>query len=409
MKFDTFISQFSDQVRRIRFTESVQNTLRERLSAYADLHAVEEVSAPERLAFLDRFKMRILQAGFAVFILAAGTGGVAYASGGALPGDTLYPVKVGFVEPLESALLTDAHSRATWNAMLAERRLSEAAALAVRGTLTEESRAHLEERFAYHTALSGGAADEVVESGDIALALAVRSDLEARLTAHSDLFAYLATEEGGEAEKLQRAVARTRDSVAAERQKTEARIAERAIAYDDRQIAAAESMTESLTRSLESAGISDSAIESRLNAAREAFVSARSSLARDEDSIAYVATQAASRLTHEASILAKNRSIIAMGLPERPATNDAAAATSPAASRPTIMLKLPVPEEDTATSTDEKSDETDEAPAKSDESSGDSNTSPDSQGSDREEESDTNTKESVEDTVLNAVKSLLGS
>jgi hypothetical protein len=430
MKFDPLFSRFFDQVRRIRLSESVRDAVRERLSAYADLHAVREAITPSRFAALDGLRLRFFQAAFVIFILAASTGGVAYASGAALPGDILYPVKVGFVEPLESAILTDTRSRATWNAILAERRLAEAASLAISDTLTEESRSYLEERFAYHAALSSGAAEEFMSAGNTDVALAVRSDLEARLTAHSDLFEYLATEEGGEVQRLHSAITRTRDSVAADRQRDEERVSERGLAYDDRQIALAESVTESLAQSLAHAGVADGAIESRLNAAREAFMNARSSLARDEDGIAYVATQAASRLTHEASILAKNRSILARGLPERPAAADVAPAAdapqAPARAKsavPAIML-LKLPDVDTsraATTSDAKDseDKEDEDIKDSDKSSDDEDSSSDSQRGDDEDgsssdsdsdrsDSSSDSSSSVRDTVRGAVRSLLG-
>ena len=382
----------------------VRDVVRDRLIAYADLHAIQG-TLPKRspFSFLDVLPLRVLQGGFAVLLVAVSMGGIAYASNDAMPGERLYAVKTGVIEPLESALLYDAQTRATWNAILAERRLAEAAALATEGRLDEATRADLEKRFAFHAELSNSAAEEVRAGGNIEVALAVHSDLEARLNAHADLFSYIAAEkERPEASKLLARIAEKRDVVAAERQKTETEVERRTLAYGSNQIDAAEEVTEELARTSRIEGAAGGSIEARINAAREAIRNARASNAKGEGGIAYVATQAAARFTHEASILAKNRGILALA-PQPTATQATEEASAPAAAsaRPSttaapartpgngsvMLLKLPglLPDadEDKATTTDdEDSDKKDEdkgATADPDDDSRDEDTSQDSQ------------------------------
>jgi len=358
--FKEFIAFLSEYVRGIQMQPDMRARMREHLISYADMHEVTDTAQKQsRVAIFEKLNLRVFQAGFAVVLVAVSAGGVAYASEDTLPGDTLYAVKVRVVEPLESALLTDAKTRATWNAILAERRLSEAATLASRGTLDEATRSDLETRFAIHAERSNEAADEVREEGDIAVALAVHSDLEARLTAHADLFSYLAESEATpEARKLLSVVAATRNRVAAERQEVETEVAARSLAYGGTQIDAAADHTEEVART---SGHSDDAaagnIDARLVAARSAISSARASLAKDERGIAYVATQAAARFTHEASILAKNRNLIAFvparDTSEKPSVAPAAKERPAQAARPvdTAVMLMSAPVMDTVSTT----------------------------------------------------------
>lgn len=431
--FKDFVRHFSDATRHIQMQPRIRDMVREQLIAYADMHAIQG-TLPRRspITFLDVLPLRVFQGGFAVLLIAISMGGIAYASNDALPGERLYAVKTGVIEPLESALLYDAHTRATWNAILAERRLAEAATLATEGRLDEVTRVDLEERFTLHTERSNVAAEEVRAE----VALAVRSDLEARLNAHADLFSYIASSsERSEASKLLARIAEKRDVVAAERQKTETEVARRTLAYGSNQIDAAEEVTEELARTSRVEGAAGGSIEARINAAREAIRNARASNAKGEGGIAYVATQAAARFTHEASILAKNRGILALA-PQPTATQATEEASAPAAAsaRPSptaaparrndsvMLLKLPglLPnsDEDKATTTDDedkdKKDEDKGAAADPEDDSRDEDTSQDSQDDEDSSNDDDSTSSNtptesrpIRDTV-ESVRSVLG-
>lgn len=376
--FEDFVRILSGYVRRIRLDQDTRDSVRERLAAYADLHALTgKLPAAPRLSFFQPWNLRVLQGGFAVLLVMVSMGGMAYASNDALPGDRLYAVKTGIVEPLESALLSDARSKATWNAILAERRLIEAASLAAAGRLDEPVRIELEERFAYHAERSNSAAEEVRAKGDVAIALAIHSDLEARLSAHEDLFSYIASDETRpEAVKLLARIAEKRAVVAQERLQAETAVVGRSLAYGERQIEVAEKTTEEVARVAKANGIEAGSIDARITAAREALSSARASSAKGEGGVAYVATQVAARLTHEASILAKNRGILALApSPSATSASEPAAAFRAAkepqrnAKEPTdtvILLSVPQDDaEDAATTTEETKKDDAKEPKKS--------------------------------------------
>lgn len=309
---ETFLNTYKTFADTLRMSDTVRTQMRESLIAYADLHPLPTAHAIlSPVSLWARINGGVVRAGFALMLVLVGTGGVAFASEKSLPGDPLYTVKVALVEPLESSLLQHPRSKATWSAILAERRLTEAATLATRGALSAPTRTYLEEQFVLHAEEANRTTDEVEASGDVEAALAVRSDFEARLSAHADLFALLgADEENPEASKLEEVIVARRDLATAARMRTEEVAFSRALAYENSQIDAVAQATENVSRESREDGGHTEAVEDRIVAARGALVIARDALARDEDGGAYIATQAATRLTHEAEILSKNKDII---------------------------------------------------------------------------------------------------
>lgn len=78
-----------------------------------------------------------------VLVLTVGTS-TTYAAEGALPGDTLYPVKIHVNESVQGALAVSDEAKVLWHATRVERRLAEAEALAAKGRLTPVARVELE-------------------------------------------------------------------------------------------------------------------------------------------------------------------------------------------------------------------------------------------------------------------------
>jgi hypothetical protein len=114
-------------------------------------------------------------------------GGTTYASESALPGQPLYTVKVRVAEPLELALANSAEEKGELHSKLAERRLEEAAKLAVNQSLDGATAVFLEQKFSQHVDGTLAAADAVQAEGKADASLTLRSDLEARLVAHADI------------------------------------------------------------------------------------------------------------------------------------------------------------------------------------------------------------------------------
>lgn len=116
--------------------------------------------------------------------------GTSYAAQTALPGDRLYPVKVGVNEPLAGILKTSDAEKAQWNASLATRRLEEAEILIARGKMSsaaqQEINANLEER----TVRFNNAIESMRRNiHDAARVADAQSGLEVSLNAHARVLA----------------------------------------------------------------------------------------------------------------------------------------------------------------------------------------------------------------------------
>lgn len=127
----------------------------------------------------------------ALLVLVLGSGGVAYAAEGTLPGDALYPVKVDVIEPAEGLLLAGSpHAEAAWQLTLAERRVEEAATLASEGRLATSTEAEIGNRFVASVnaanAAQGGASTNQTAVADAVFA--------AKLSAYAAVLATVDTE-----------------------------------------------------------------------------------------------------------------------------------------------------------------------------------------------------------------------
>lgn len=128
----------------------------------------------------------------AILILAlVGGGGVSLAANNSLPGDFLYPVKVGFNEKVEGAFQVGDQSQAEWEVRLASVRLDEAAELAQQHRIDAETRAEADAGFKAHEEKAEAMIAKLSSQNNAAASLAVSSDLESSLKAHRQIFILL--------------------------------------------------------------------------------------------------------------------------------------------------------------------------------------------------------------------------
>lgn len=178
------------ELRDINLPEEARSRMRAELLSYAQLHAVSAAAKSVRSPFAV-LRLRVYAGLSAAVLLIAALGGTAYASESALPGDALYPVKVGFTEPLQGALIPSDRGRAAWHAILAERRLEETAQLAAEGKLSTSTQDVLAANFNDQVSASQDSADRLEHDGDASGSLSARSDLEARLAAHMQILSII--------------------------------------------------------------------------------------------------------------------------------------------------------------------------------------------------------------------------
>ena len=133
----------------LSLSQTDRDGMRSLLQEYAAMKPVRDPAVLQKpqtmfmdtlLAYLRR-PMGVVMALLLIFILSSG--GVAYAAERTLPGDTLYPIKVDVLEPLQVALATTPEAKASLRMTFAEHRVSEAAILSHEGKLSTSTEAAL--------------------------------------------------------------------------------------------------------------------------------------------------------------------------------------------------------------------------------------------------------------------------
>ncbi len=163
------MKQFSQQLHKkaettVKLQAAEQRELKERLLAYMEYHPLpnemkavsaktkkiydpaifEDTFASISLPFISFFKSSSIAAAILLLI-------VPFIAEQAVPGDTLYAVKVRFNEELRSTLTFDGYQKVEWETERVNRRVAEARLLASEGRLTEEVEAEMAEAVRVHT------------------------------------------------------------------------------------------------------------------------------------------------------------------------------------------------------------------------------------------------------------------
>ncbi|MDO8575878.1 MAG: DUF5667 domain-containing protein [bacterium] len=153
------------------------------------IRAAEPTPVPSPLSTngLSVFFMRHSMPAFAAVLVIAVGGGTAAAAEGALPGDILYPVKVHVNEEVQATLAVTPKAKADWEVARAERRLEEAATLALSGRLDDATRAELDTNLDAHVKSAGENRQQLEDGNDASDASEVRTNINAILIARENI------------------------------------------------------------------------------------------------------------------------------------------------------------------------------------------------------------------------------
>lgn len=176
-------------LKELRLDGKIKNQLRAELVLYLKYHPVRN-SPWERLLYqrsflaiiLNKNKLKTMPVIILIIALVAG-GSVSVAAENTLPGDLLYPVKVGVNEGVRELFAVSAKAEVELQAKLAERRLKEAAQLAAENRLDAETRMDIESRFKNHSEKANKNLAKLDVEEKSQAAAGVSSSLEARLRA----------------------------------------------------------------------------------------------------------------------------------------------------------------------------------------------------------------------------------
>jgi hypothetical protein len=176
-------------------------TPQERSAMKARIFGAPAPLAPKQspyFIFTYQFMQARVLAPLAVVLVVFAGAGTAAAAQGALPGDTLYAVKVSVNEAVEVALATTPVAKAQVQAKLAQRRVEEAEVLAAQGALTPDTSERLAASFETHAQAAAELTDDVAELDPDAGAV-LKANLDSSLAAHGAILATLGQEGGADA------------------------------------------------------------------------------------------------------------------------------------------------------------------------------------------------------------------
>jgi hypothetical protein len=197
---EDYFKKISNILRRTSLTERERIDMRLNLTAFIDEHpatAPFSIRVRSRISniFLSNqvhFGSRAALAALSLVLMAGVS--TSYAAQTALPGNPLYTVKIAINEPVERATVASSQSETEWDLTLANRRLQEAEKLAASGSLNPKNAAIVETQLNTDTQnFDQSVTASATSSADAAQVADAQSDLEAALSAHSEVLAALAS------------------------------------------------------------------------------------------------------------------------------------------------------------------------------------------------------------------------
>jgi len=151
------------------------------IDAQSSLKSAERRTIPGTGPMAYIFKKMPVAAAFVLILLLGG--GTSFAAQGSLPGDILYPVKIGLTEKIAETFQFTPQAKATFESQVAATRLDEAAKLASQNRLSDNWKNVLGASFEAHATAAQKTITNIQAQGDAATAAGLASDLEASLKA----------------------------------------------------------------------------------------------------------------------------------------------------------------------------------------------------------------------------------
>lgn len=131
---------------------------------------------------------------FAAVLLLVMTGGVSLAAEGALPGDSLYSLKINVNEQVRDLAAVTPSAKGHVAVEATERRLQEAATLSARGQLNNEKKAIVQKEFIKHADQVKNQVASLVSENDITGAQEIAANFESSLRAHEVILEKISTD-----------------------------------------------------------------------------------------------------------------------------------------------------------------------------------------------------------------------
>jgi hypothetical protein len=140
-----------EEIRKISMTATEKNRIFESvINSPVPKPAKSPFQLSPYMAIWHEYKISKVLVALSLILLVSG-GGLVFASSSSLPGTKLYAIKVGIVEPIQSAFTFSTVSKAAYESTLINKRLEEAEKLVEKGELDKEKESELNALVSGHT------------------------------------------------------------------------------------------------------------------------------------------------------------------------------------------------------------------------------------------------------------------
>ena len=197
---DNFENLFRD-IKNTKLTDSERAFMRNNLEFFVaeyPAHAPISVRITDAISHWVSMsgarRQYVTSAGFAFVLMLTVGAGTSFAAAEALPGDTLYSVKLKVNESVEGALALGTEAKVKLQSKKMARRLEEAEALAAAGRLTSATRSIIESEINKSANDFDARVAVLAKMDGQAVVAEVQSDLEATLVGHAGVIASLSTD-----------------------------------------------------------------------------------------------------------------------------------------------------------------------------------------------------------------------
>ena len=204
---DKNLEQFLERSKKVKLFEQERSVIKQSVLNFMKENPVRLESSARLILWsnifsFNKFNLTNTMAKLLILTLMTG-GGISFAAEQALPGDILYPIKIGVNEEARGWLEFSSEAKANWEVERAQRRLEEAEQLASEGSLNTETRAVIEANFRAHSEKVKDRIAEFENKENFNAAADVGSNFETSLKAHEKILARLLEEESDDGLKVE--------------------------------------------------------------------------------------------------------------------------------------------------------------------------------------------------------------
>ncbi len=198
MNEDKYLKNLSDQSKKVSLSENEKQIMKSEVLEFMKNNPMQGVNVGWSLWPI--FQRPVLRYASMVAVLSLVIfSGVSLAANNSLPGDVLYPIKVGVNEKVLGLLQVSDESKAQYDIQLAETRLEEIEKVSSKENLNESTKANISSLLNKHIEDAKKHSDKVGNQNNNNLSAQINSELEASLNAHKDILDELSKEKDSRA------------------------------------------------------------------------------------------------------------------------------------------------------------------------------------------------------------------